>query len=208
MLANAHRSILQLAAALLVLAGCDSPAVPAASNPVAPDGSAILETASRPDAVRPWHIRATVATTPAPPPAGCVIYFTSVIEGHATHLGAFSGIGSTCLTGVIQPDPDPPFVPAGPPPYFTADFTNPLWTLTASNGDELWLVGDQAVAVISLTDNSLSARGTHRIVGGTGRFAGATGEARVGAVNEDGQGPDDFAGTGWIRFRASDRASH
>lgn len=114
-------------------------------------------------------------------------------------LGRFSGVGSTCITDQVAPDPDPPFTPAGPAPYATATFTNPRWTLTAANGDELWLEND-AVAVLSLADMSLEAHGTQRIVGGTGRFAGATGEAAITGVNEDGQGPDDFGGYGWIRF--------
>jgi hypothetical protein len=150
----------------------------------------------------PWRIRATVAVTPALPPPGCLAYFTSVIEGTATHLGRFSGVGSTCITDQVAPDPDPPFTPAGPAPYATATFTNPRWTLTAANGDELWLEND-AVAVLSIANLSLEAHGTQRIVGGTGRFAGATGEAEITAVNEDGQGPDDFGGYGWIRFDGS-----
>lgn len=155
-----------------------------------------------------WRIDATVAVTPAAPPAGCAVYFTSVIEGHATHLGTFSGVGSTCITGVIQPDPNPPFLPAGPAPYFTAEFYNPLWTLTGANGDELWLESYDAVAVFSMVDNSLVAEGRMRVVGGTGRFAGATGDAMVGAVNEDGIGPDDFSGSGWISYRAADVSGH
>lgn len=149
----------------------------------------------------PWRIDATVAVTPAPAPAGCLVYFTSVIEGTATHLGRFTGVGSTCVTSQVAPDPTPPFTPAGPAPYATATFTNPLWTLTAANGDELWLEGPGATAVISLADNSLKGIGTMEIIGGTGRFAGATGHADVGAVNDDGMGPDDFSGRGWIRFQ-------
>jgi hypothetical protein len=171
-------------------------------TPLAPDSRAAqggVTAAS--DQPLPWRITATVATTPADPPDGCLVYFTSVIEGTATYLGRFSGIGSTCVVDQVAPDPDPPFTPAGPPPYATAQFTNPRWTLTAANGDELWIEGPEAVAVISFADNSLAARGIHRIVGGTGRFTGATGEAQVGAVNDDGQGPDDFSGTGWIRFQ-------
>jgi hypothetical protein len=155
---------------------------------------------------RPWHIRAAVQTTPADPPAGCIVYFTSVITGTATHLGRFSGAGSTCVTDVVQPDPDPPFVPSGPPPYFTATFTNPLWTLTGANGDQIRIESTRAVAVISLVDGSLKGVGAQRILGGTGRFRGATGEAEVGAVNDDGEGPDDFRGDGWIRYRAAERA--
>ena len=195
-------------AALVLVAGCgaESPSGPGDTAAVVGPDAGPRVTSAALAARRAWHIRATVTVASASPPAGCLLYFTSVVTGHATHLGAFSGPGSTCITNAIQPDPDPPFVPAGPPPYLTADFTNPRWTLTASNGDELWLEGYDAVAVISLVDGSLRAEGRQRIVGGTGRFAGATGEAVVGAVNDDGQGPDDFSGSGWIRYDASDRA--
>jgi len=207
MLTSATRSWIWITTALTVMAGCNSelPSEPDGLAQTNEPGVSLRVTSSGP---QPWRIQATVATTPASAPAGCLVYFTSTIEGHATHVGAFSGVGSTCVTGVIQPDPDPPFVPAGPAPYFTADFTNPLWTLTASNGDEVWLEGYDAVAVISLVDGSLRGEGRMRIVGGTGRFAGATGDAVVGAVNDDGQGPDDFSGSGWIDYRAADRATH
>jgi hypothetical protein len=128
------------------------------------------------------------------------VFFPSVIEGHARHLGSFGGVGSTCVTDQIAPDADPPFLPAGPPPYATASFYNPRWTLTAANGDELWLESSDATAVLSLVDNSLIGEGSMRVVGGTGRFEGATGMARVGATNDDGLGPDDFYGDGWIRY--------
>ena len=88
----------------------------------------------------------------------------------------------------------------GPGPYLTATFSNPRWELTAANGDELWLEAPEAVAVISLDDNSLRAVGTHTIIGGTGRFEDAAGELVSGAVNEDGMGPDDFRSDGRIRY--------
>lgn len=157
----------------------------------------------------PMRISAGVLLTGevVPPPAPCLQLFNSVIEGTATHLGRFHGVGSTCIVDVIAPDPDPAFMPAGPAPYITASFTNPVWVLTAANGDELWLEGHSAVAVISLADNSLRAAGAHTIIGGTGRFAGATGELESGAVNDDGLGPDDFESSGWIRFDASSRSA-
>jgi hypothetical protein len=188
---------LLLPVALVVSACTDSPVAPSAGGLNAAAAPPIGELA----ATLPWRIKATVATTPASPPVGCVVFFTSVIEGTATHLGRFAGAGTTCVLDQIAPDPDPPFLPAGPPPYVTANFTNPRWTLTSSSGDELWIESVEAVAVISLTDGSLRAEGRQRILGGTGRFAGATGEATIGAANEDGQGPDDFEGRGWILFR-------
>lgn len=154
---------------------------------------------------RPMTIRGTVAlVSPViPPPTPCFQKIGSELAGLATHMGRFTGIGSTCILTDLTtatPDPDPPFTPAGPPPYLTAEFTNPSWVLTAANGDELWLRADDAVAVISGVDGSLHAEGTHEIVGGTGRFAGATGRLHTVALNDDGVGPDDFHSEGWIVY--------
>lgn len=160
------------------------------------------ESALGSNATRAMKIRATVALVDevVPPPAPCLQLSASVIEGNATHLGRFEGVGSTCILDVVAPDPNPPFPAPGPPPYLTATFSNPLWELTAANDDELWLESGPSVCVISLADNSLRCEGSHTIVGGTGRFEGAIGELESGAVNEDGQGPDDFESHGWIRY--------
>lgn len=152
-------------------------------------------------APRPMTMRGTVelVSPVIPPPAPCLALFNSTIRLHATHLGRVQGIGTTCIQSQI-PDPDPPFTPPGPAPYATAVFSNPLWVLTAANGDELWLTASDAVAVLSMVDGSLAAQGTHRVLGGTGRFASSSGELQSSAINEDGQGPDDFESRGWIRY--------
>lgn len=154
--------------------------------------------AARAYATRPMKISAEVLVDEAnpviPPPAPCLQLFNSVIKGTATHLGQFEGVGSTCVLDVVAPDPDPPFLPPGPAPYATATFSNPLWVLTAANGDELWLEALDAVFVSSLTDGSSRAEGTHTIIGGTGRFEGATGELDSPAVNSE------LESRGWIRY--------
>jgi hypothetical protein len=180
---------------VLMVAGCSS-------SPIAPDaalGGASVDDQARAAHRLPWRISATVAVTEVPPPAGCLAFFTTVIEGTATHLGEFTGTGTTCVLSQT-PDPDPPFTPDGPPPYATAEFTNPRWTLTAANGDELWLETPGAVGVFSLANKAFKAEGAQVIVGGTGRFAGATGEAQVGATNDGTQLADVFSGQGWIQF--------
>lgn len=134
-----------------------------------------------------------------PAPAPCLLLFNQVIRGNATHLGRFEGVGSACILDVVIPDPVRRSWPRGRR-HRTATFSNPLWVLTAANGDELWLEGADGVAVVSLVDNSLRAEGIQTIIGGTGRFEGAIGELESEAVNEDGQGPNDFESRGWIRF--------
>jgi hypothetical protein len=142
-----------------------------------------------------------------PPPAPCLRLFNSAINGTATYLGNFEGVGSTCILDLIAPDPDPPYPAPGPPPYATATFSVPLWVLTAANGDELWSEAPLGMCVFSLVDNSIACESTGEpvqfIIGGTGRFTGAVGELEGQSINEDGQGPDDFESHGWIRFDRS-----
>jgi hypothetical protein len=191
---------------LLSLAGLGIPAC--AEAPLGADSTRVRHER---EALRtrrvPFTLKANVQLTGPviPPPEPCLQLANSTIVGEATHLGSFSGVGSTCILDQVAPDPEPPFTAPGPPPYATAHFTNPRWTLTGANGDELWLETTEAVAVLSAVDNSLRARGWQRIVGGTGRFEGATGRLMARAVNEDGQGPDAFTATGWIRFSSRGR---
>ncbi len=161
---------------------------------------------SAPPQTRPMKMHLAVELgdpVQTPLPECLVAHVSSVITGHATHLGEVRGVGSTCIQ-TLQPDANPPFLPPGQPPYATAQFTNPSWVLTAANGDELWLEATGiAVLGVNPADGSfasLAARGTHRITGGTGRFEGATGELETRAVNEDAQGPDDVRSEGWIQY--------
>jgi len=169
-----------------------------------PSGSPAAQE-SRVQGPRPMRIAGTVllVSMETPPPAPCFLKAGTELAGRATHLGRFEGIGITCILTDLStavPDPNPPFTPAGPPPYVTARFTNPSWVLTAANGDELWLQSLEAVAVISGVDGSLRAEGIHSIIGGTGRFADATGELQTVGTNDDGLGPDDIRSEGWIAY--------
>ena len=194
--------LLALPPALLAagIAACGDPSLPMSAETPTPDPAFSV------DVTRPMMISAGVLAVGevVPPPDPCVRKFNLEIKGTATHLGRFEGVGSTCVLEAIAPDPDPPFLPAGPAPYFTAIFSNPLWVLTTANGDELWLEAPHGVCVFSLVDNSMLCEepeaSVHFIIGGTGRFANATGELISGAVNEDGMGPDDFESHGWIRY--------
>jgi hypothetical protein len=135
---------LLLALLALTVASCTDEALPTGAL------SEVEGRALAADATRAMKIRAgvlvDVVNEVMPTPAPCQQLFSSVINGTATHLGRFEGVGSTCVLDVVAPDPDPPFLPPGPAPYLT------------------------------------------------------TGELDSGAVNEDGQGPDDFESSGWIRF--------
>lgn len=147
-------------------------------------------------ASRPFHATLTSPTTPAPPPqgSGCASFFTSTQSGIATHLGAFTGVGTTCAYPFRMVMSDPPVAPDGGAPYLVADFSV-AQTWTAANGDELRTSGT-GVLVISLQDGSTALRGTGTFDGGTGRFLRVDGEVvvtgRNGVVHE----------AGWIRYDA------
>jgi hypothetical protein len=192
--------------ALLLAMGCSDAGV-TATEPDPISGVEVVAEARPAWVTLPMRMTFTVEVqgpVPDPLPECAVAHLASALEGTASYLGQFRGIGSTCIRSLV-PDPDPPFPPPGPAPWATASFSNPLWVLTAANGDELWLRASDATAVLGIDPNdgsftSLASRGTHVIIGGTGRFADANGELRTIAVNEDGQGPDDVYSEGWIRY--------
>ncbi len=106
--------------------------------------------------------------------------------GEATHLGLFSGGGSTCArvdfaTGVVA-------------------FGDGVGTLTAANGDTL---NATLAGYGSILDGTETEEWT--LVGGTGRFAGATGQARSTGRVDVTTTPYTFASTfeGWIAYDAS-----
>jgi hypothetical protein len=90
-----------------------------------------------------------VTTTGFDPVAG-ILYTTVAGEGHATHLGRFTVTGQVAVDVATG-------IPVG------------TWTLTAANGDMLFL---------AMTGHGIDPThgfGAFTIVGGTGRFEGASG---------------------------------
>ena len=179
----------------LVPLGCEEPIAPDLS-PAALDLQPVFSSAAH----RPMKMVGTVEAVGEviPPPAGCLFAFNTKIRLQATHMGKVEGDGQSCVVS-LTPDPTPPFLPPGPPPYGTAPFVA-QWVLRAANGDELWLEGYESVAVLGLETGSLRARGRFHIVGGTGRFSGATGELEASSVNYFGQPADAFKSDGWIQY--------
>ena len=92
-----------------------------------------------------------VITTVGFDPVALIVYTHQTGEGEATHLGHFTVTGDAKV-----------FLPAGN--------VVGTWTLTAANGDMLF--GTMVAGGIDPTHGF----GTFTIVGGTGRFVGATGE--------------------------------
>lgn len=98
-------------------------------------------------------------------PATCrtVPYLVGVTtgSGHASHLGAITVIASDCVI---------------PPPLGGAAFmfANGKLTVTAANGDEL-SAEYGGTFTPTATPPIYLINGTYRIIGGTGRFSGASG---------------------------------
>lgn len=154
-------------------------------------GTAIADTPAK-----PFKGAFTAVEVQLSPTSDCPVLVGGSQHGRATHLGAFSGPTITCGFN-LQVMVSPPFNPGGGPPYLVAQFTNEAaWT--AANGDELE-VEAAGVFVQSLPDGISGVRGTITVVGGTGRFAGATGEAQG---RRDGAAPVTFEG--WMEYDASD----
>lgn len=168
--------------ALLGLEGCDRP--PAAPDSIAnavgrEDGTVVLPLEIRFDKgtfiVVPFgdpRIPAGTPTAPCPvgeanPDLGLPAGFPNgggvvVIEGtgHARHLGRFDVVGTRCAVQFFPPT-DPPFV--------NFDLRS---TLTAADGSQLFIRGD--FATTPFTPPAVG-RPIFEIVGGTGRFEGASG---------------------------------
>jgi hypothetical protein len=94
-------------------------------------------------------------------------------DGVASHLG-LSGVNGHSTTRPSATDP------------LCSDIVTDLVILTAANGDQLWLVnaGEDCLD-FSIPDRIfIRGSGTMRVVGGTGRFKGATGNGTFAVVAE------------------------
>lgn len=146
---------------------------------------------------KPFKGSFTENLTPLPPTAECPVLFTDESDdGESTHLGRFTRTGTTCLFNLRVVE-DPPFNPGGAPPYLVADFTFDE-TETAANGDLMFISGVGVYVQSSLDPAMFGTQSTGTVDGGTGRFAGASGEF---------QGTGDAANvlrfSGWISYDAS-----
>ncbi|MEN8375356.1 MAG: hypothetical protein ABFS34_07905 [Gemmatimonadota bacterium] len=142
-------------------------------------------------------VRAT-EQVPGAPTDDCDLVLHTVLEGELTHLGSFTGVGETCGFNVRPNEeelpeefPDDPGI--GPPLYLVIDFTL-VQTYTAADGDVLEVSG---VGVRAQGQFGAALVGNGIVEGGTGRFAGATGEFDVFGVN------GEVGYDGWIDYDAS-----
>lgn len=181
-----------LSLALLLLAGCSDESLLVSGDQMTPlEEVPALAKKNEPKAVPlkgTWINTASPPTPPEETPAGCEAYFMTSQVGRATHLGKFTGRGSTCAVNIRIVE-DPPFnFTGGAPPFFVADFTA-AQTWTAANGDRLFIANSSGgVFVQSLVDGTSSIQAALIFNGGSGRFEGATGQAHVlgtGDINVD-----------------------
>lgn len=154
-------------------------------------GTALADTRAK-----PFEGQFSAEDVPLSPTPDCPVFVGGTQHGWASHLGVFSGASITCGFN-LRVLFNPPFNPGGDPPYLMADFTNDV-TWIATNGDEL-VVDTVGIFVQSLADGISGVRGTMTVVGGIGRFKGATGEAQG---RRDAANPVTFEG--WIHYDASD----
>jgi hypothetical protein len=117
--------------------------------------------------------------------AGPLLTFNG--EGPATHLGSSTVVGITLLVpDVVNP--------------LCFNIVQDAVTLTAANGDELHLVNEGQDCLDPVT-GKITGTATTTVVGGTGRFEGATGS---GTATVEAQvltpTPDGFTGTFVLRF--------
>ena len=96
-------------------------------------------------------------------------------RGEATHLGRFSIYGAHCLELTIPPEPLP--------------YSSGFFTLTAANGDELWIETSGVVVPSDDSNYAFEFSDPCEFVGGTGRFEGTRGtgtcSGKVGAGRVD-----------------------
>ncbi|MGI9025900.1 MAG: hypothetical protein ACR2GP_10015 [Burkholderiaceae bacterium] len=102
-------------------------------------------------------------------------------SGHASHLGATTGISSDCVT---------------PTSAYTYSFSNGKLTLTAANGDEVRAEYSGSLSPTA-TPPIYAIAGTYRITGGTGRFSNASGTGTLQGIDnlQTGQGQLQLSGT-------------
>jgi len=119
-------------------------------------------------------------------PAACPTTFlqgTTVARGNATHMGSVTLRSTDCV------------VQAGG--QFT--FTDGQLVLTAANGDQViatysgMLLPSAELPVYTLT-------GSYTVIGGTGRFEGATGSGTLQGSSNIVTGQGGYTATGFIRY--------
>lgn len=110
-------------------------------------------------------------------------------DGEATHLGRFSFHATFCqdIADVLD---DGQLTEEESVPYW-----NGIATLTAANGDELWITVAGAIVLSDHPDYDVEFHDPFEFVGGTGRFEGASGNGVTDSYGVAGRVEHDWSGT-------------
>ncbi|MDX1675978.1 MAG: hypothetical protein R3314_14380 [Longimicrobiales bacterium] len=185
-----------MAALLLPLAACESPSSPDDAALRAMEGPA----EARVEAVRtPFRAMAfTDLVSLAPDPAcGDPPHFlnTQAGEGEATLLGRFTVVFTFCVDATDLLDDG----------ALTAGESVPYWdgvgTLTAANGDVLYLSISGAVLPSDHPDFDFQFQDPFVFTGGTGRFADAGGEGMTDSFVVQSTNRTYHSWSGWLAVR-------
>ena len=162
------------ALALVLLTGaCDGPLSPA--PPAAPADAAIAASRAADDGTVtvPFEARFFTDLVSIAPDASCggppMLLNTQQGFGEATHLGRFSVLITFCF------DPSELLDDGQLSPGESLPYENGVGTMTAANGDQLRITIAGAVLPSDHPDFDFEFSDPYEIVGGTGRFDGATG---------------------------------
>ena len=182
------------AAALIVpLAACDSPAVTDVPTLLAADGpaSARVEAVTTPLKAHAFTDLAGLAPDPAcgDPPR---FLNTQVGEGESTHLGRFSITFTFCVDATDLLD-DGTLTEGESAPY-----DNGIGMIVAANGDELYLSISGVVLPSDHPDFDFEFHDAFQVTGGTGRFAGASGEGVTDSFVDQSTNRTYHSWSGWL----------
>lgn len=176
----------------LALAACDTPVGPDADAALSPVANAQLGYGD--DALaRPFRAQMFTRLVGMAPDPTCGdfprLLNTQVGEGQVTHLGQVSVVITFCVdvTDVL----DDGTLTAGE----SLPYDSGLGTLTAANGDMLYLTISGAVLPSDDPDYDLEFKDPFHFTGGTGRFVGATGEGMTASFVDQ---SDDRTDHQWL----------
>lgn len=191
-------SLLLLAAVGVALPGCESPTAPAPG--AGSDLPVALNRSGPPLVTLPF--RATLFTdlaglAPGPECAQDQLVNTQVGEGTATHLGRFSVTITFCVNvadlGVLA---DGQLTEGESLPY-----SDGVGVLTAANGDELHMEVAGTILPSQDPDYDFQFIDPFSFVGGTGRFADASGHGMTESYVDFAGGRTDHGWTGVVVVR-------
>ena len=158
------------------LTACSGPPTSVSDATLASDGKASLQQA---DAVRPLAGSCTTTFAPVPFPPPAVHHQIDTGSCQLTHLGKTAFYGEQDIN-------------------FAAGTQSGWRRWTAANGDELHLTHTGSSSLVAPGMVGFTAQMT--IVGGTGRFAGATGSARGTGVANLAARSTSVTIEGWIKY--------